>query len=177
MVLGPVLMSFTKRQKTLSAVLGLGRLALVADRMILRPQGGPSAASADSLQSANEAMLLSSGVPAPENAPGQSGVADRLNKLLSGEDVDIDQMRDPFSLPESWFNNTAPGDERAADKTGGFARRHQLRAVVVQGGESYALLADDVVGPGQSVDGFTLVSVGDRSVVLEREGKQVVREL
>ena len=49
-------MSLSKRQKTLSAVFLIGLVALVTDRTILRPQGGPQAVSADALPAAMDAL-------------------------------------------------------------------------------------------------------------------------
>ena len=71
---------------------------------------------------------------------------------------------------------TPPG-ERLTDAAARFIRTHPLAAVVVNGEESYALVDDQFLVPGQTVDGFTLVSVGDRSAVFEREGEQAILEL
>ncbi len=169
-------MSLSKRQKILSAVFLIGLVALAADRTVLRPSGGPRAASADPL-------------PAPVRGAGPSGhlseaqatppatVAQRLDRLTSGKEAGSDVLRDPFSLPPSWSDSTAGKGEGTTDTTGGFVRRHQFRAVVVRNGESSALVDDSFLVPGQSLDGFTLVAVGPRSALFERDGQQVVLSL
>jgi hypothetical protein len=169
-------MSLSKRQKALSAVFLIGLVALVADRTILRPQGGPRAASADPLAASVGGAGPSGNLPAVEPAPPLT-VAQRLNKLVSGREAGSEELRDPFSLPPSWSDTTAGNEERTTDPTGGFVRRHQLRAMVVRGGEASALVDDSFLVPGQSLDGFTLVSVGSRSALFERDGKQVVLRL
>jgi hypothetical protein len=58
-----------------------------------------------------------------------------------------------------------------------FARRHKLQAVVMDGDQSYALVDDQFLVPGQVIGGFVLLSVGDRSAVFQGGGKQVVLEL
>jgi hypothetical protein len=170
-------MSLTKRQKILSGVFLLGVAGLVADRTILRPQGGPQAASADSLPVAPSAVPPSNRGPATEAVPEPPSVAERLNNLLAGKETGPDEPRDPFSLPATW-SDTAPADgERTPDTIRGFVRTHQLKAIVMQGGQSCAQVDDSFLVPGQCVDGFTLVSVDHRSAVFEREGKRAVLDL
>jgi hypothetical protein len=170
-------MSLTKRQKMLSAVLLIGLGGLVADRTILRPQGGPRAASADSRAPSQSPVVVSGNVPVAEDPPARAGTAERLNNLLSGKEAGSDELRDPFSLPASWSDSAATNAERVPDTTGGFIQRHQLKAVVIQGGESCAQVDDSFLVPGQSVDGFKLVSVDHRSAVFERDGIRAVLDL
>jgi len=169
-------MSLSKRQKTLSAVFLIGLVALVADRTILRPQGGPRAASADPLPASAGGAGSSGSLPGAQEKPPLTA-AQRLDKLVSGKEAGSEDLRDPFSLPPTWSDTTAGNGERTTDPVGGFARRHQLRAVVVRGGESSALVDDSFLVPGQSLDGFTLVAVGSRSALFERDGKQVLLNL
>jgi len=170
-------MSLTKRQKMLSAVFLLGAAGLVADRTILRPQGGPQAASADSLSVASSAVPPSNRGPAAETVTEPPSVAERLNNLLAGQETGPEEPRDPFSLPATW-SDTAPVDgERTPDAAKGFVRTHQLKAIVMQGGQSCAQIDDSFLVIGQCVDGFTLVSVDHRSAVFEREGKRAVLDL
>ena len=48
-------MNLSKRQKTLLMVVLVGLVGLVVDRTILRPQGGPQAASAGGTETATDA--------------------------------------------------------------------------------------------------------------------------
>ncbi len=169
-------MSLSKRQKALSAVFLIGLVALVADRTILRPQEGPRVASAGPRPVSAGIAGPSGSVPAVKSAPPLTA-AQRLNKLAAGKEAGSGELRDPFSLPLSWSDTTGRNGERTADAAGGFLRRHQLRAVVVRGGESSALVDDSFLVSGQSLDGFTLLSVGPRSALFERDGKQVVLRL
>jgi len=169
-------MSLSKRQKTWAAVFLIGLVALAADRTILRPQGGPRAASADPLPASVPGAGSSSNLPAPEPAPPAT-VAQRLNRLASGPQGGSEELRDPFSLPSSWSDTTPGKGRRTTDASGGFARRHQFRAVVVREGQASALVDDSFLVPGQTLDGFTLVAVGPRSALFEREGKQVILHL
>jgi hypothetical protein len=169
-------MSLTKRQKTLSAVFLIGLVGLVVDRTILRPQGGPRAASAEPLSAAMGSAGSSSSGPLPEPAPPAT-VAQRLSQLAGGQPAGSEELRDPFSLPLSWSDTLAGKEGRTTDAGGAFARRHQFRAVAVRDGQSGALVDDSFLTPGQSLDGYTLVSLGSRSALFERDGKQVMLQL
>jgi hypothetical protein len=168
-------MNLTKRQKLLSAVFLLGVVGLGVDRVILRPQGGPQAASADT----PVAAAPSAKPPAPpaENPPARPPVAERLNNLLPARQAGAEEPRDPFALPPAWTDSPAASGEKVPDTVAAFIRTHQLKAVVVQGEASSALVDDSYLAPGQNVDGFKLVSVSYRTAVFEREGKQAVLEL
>jgi hypothetical protein len=164
-------MSLSKRQKTLSAVFLIGLVALVADRTIFRPQGGPRAASADPRPVSVGSAGSSSNLSASQTPPVT--VAQRLSKLAGGPEAGSEELRDPFSLPPFWSDTTAGNEGRIAEAGGGFARRHQFRAMAVRQGQSGALVDDSFLVPGQALDGFTLIWVGSRSALFERDGKQV----
>jgi hypothetical protein len=118
-----------------------------------------------------------SGHPRAAEATPPVTVAQRLDRLISGKEAGSDTLRDPFSLPPSWSDTAAGRGERTPDSAEAFVRRHQFRAVVVRKGESSALVDDTFLVPGRSLDGFTLVAVGPRSALFERDGRQVVLHL
>jgi len=167
-------MALTRRQKTLLSVFGLGVIALAADRTILRPQGGPASATAS--QSSDSASP-SGGAPAPEDQPLPLDMADRLAALWPGQENEMEQTRNPFALPSTWFDAAGASGDRRPDAVRRFIRTHRLTAIGMQAGESYVMVDDQFLVPGRHVDGFTLVWVGDRSAVFECEGKQAVLEL
>jgi hypothetical protein len=104
-------------------------------------------------------------------------VAGRLQSLWPSQDFSIEQTRDPFSLPASWSDKVGADSGKASSAPALFVATHQLAAVVIDGGESYVLVNDHFLVPGQYLDGFKLVSVGDRSAVFEQDGQQAVLEL
>jgi hypothetical protein len=168
-------MNLTRRQKALSAVFLVGLAGLVVDRTILRPQGGPSAARAES--GPPERAASAARAPAVEPPPGRVLLAQRLDALLPHGPPGSEGVRDPFSLPASWSDNDRAGQKADPDDLDAFARRHGLRAVVIQGDGVGAQVDDTFVVPGQSFDGFQLVSVGLRCAVFERDGRQVALDL
>ncbi len=170
-------MNITKRQKTLLVIFLIGLAALAVDRTFLRPQGGASAASADTLQPAQDSVLPSDNIPTLADRTAGPGAIERLNRMWSNPDITVEQMRDPFSLPASWSDKVSDDDIKLSNATARFISGHQLTAVVVDGRESYVLVNDHLLVPGQCIDGFTLVAVGDRSAVFEQDGTRAVLEL
>ncbi len=168
-------MSLSKRQKILSGVFLVGLVGLVADRTILRPQGGPKAASAESSAPASNAARSGS-APTEGDQTLRPPLGERLNKLLPDNGNGAAELRDPFALPVSWSGNGGH-KEKAPDAAEAFARRHQLKAVVVRGQDVCAQVDDSFLVPGQTMDGFQLVSINERSVIFERDAKQVVLDL
>ncbi len=132
-------MNLTKRQKMLSAVFLVGLVGLVVDRTHLASAGrSPSRFGGFPRGDAQRRPGGCRSAPAAESTPTRAPVAERLNNLLAGKETGPNDLRDPFSLPDTW-SETAPGDgARAPDAARGFLRRHQLKAVVIQGGESCA---------------------------------------
>jgi len=167
-------MRFTKRQKIMLVVFGAGLVGLAIDRVFVRSQGGPAAASAGSSPAAPASPLPAPGRPA---APQETLAAQCLDHLWSDKEVDFERVRDPFSLPSSWSNGTETPVRTSLDPGALFARGHQLTAVVLDGSQSYVLIDDRLLRPGQDIDGFRLVSVEDRSALFERAGTRVSLEL
>lgn len=171
-------MNLTKRHKVFLAVFLVGLVALAADRTILRPAGGPRAASADPAEVYAVAQTLpADGVPALEDPSARTGLAERLAGLGSQKPLDFEQTRNPFALPPSWFGEPNATGEPVPVLVVRFVKAHQLGAVVMNGSQAGALVDDRFLVPGQILDGFTLVCVGDRSATFECEGMRAVLEL
>ncbi len=168
-------MSLSKRQQILSGVFLVGLVGLVADRTMLRPQGGPKAASAESLAPASN-VARPGGAPAEGDQTVRPPLVERLNMLLPDQENGAAELRDPFRLPVSWAGSVG-NKEKTPDAAEAFAHRHQLKAIVVQGQDVCAQVDDSFLVPGQTMEGFQLVSINDRSVIFERDGKQVVLDL
>jgi len=168
-------MALGKRQKALIAVFILGLMALAVDRVFLRPQGGAGKASGVEIGNSN-LEVRDSAAASPEEAQRPT-VAQRLDRLWSDQDANDVGVRDPFSLEGSWLAGSVEGPADVPDPLAAFAKAHPLVAVVMDGRQSYALVNDRVLKPGDQIDGFTLISVGPKSAVLDRQGEQVVLEL
>jgi len=170
-------MILARRQKVLVAIFVLGLVGLAADRVFLRPQGGPGAASADASDSyAMPPLPARNGPSAVAEAQGP-GMAERLDRIWPDREPNTVEARDPFSLRGSWLGNAGTGSSAAPDPAEVFAQAHPLVAVVMDGQRSYVLVNDRVLKLGEQIDGFTLVSIGAKSAVFERQGQRIVLEL
>jgi hypothetical protein len=170
-------MTLTKRQKTLLATFFVGLAALVVDRTFLRPQGGAAAASANPFTPSDKQVSPVANIPVLEPSRGPTGVARRLDHLWSDKEGNPAQGRDPFSLVTPWYDNAGDNGVETPDETALFVRRHQLTAVVIDPRGSYAVVNDRLLIPGQSLDGFKLVAIGNRSAVFEQGTYRAVLEL
>jgi hypothetical protein len=170
-------MTLTKRQKTLMVVFFIGLAALGVDRTFLRPQGGAAAASADPLLRPDERVSPLANVPVLQEPPGRTGVAARLDRLWSDKDADPEQGRDPFAPAAPWGQSAPSTDTKTVDEAALFIAGHRLTAVVIDPRASYAVVNDRALTPGQSIDGFKLVSIGKRSALFEQGGRRAVLEL
>jgi hypothetical protein len=166
-------MASTKRQKVLVAVFVIGLTALIVDRVWLRPK----AASADSLAGSAAQASSAASHPSSQAAPNRPSVAQRLESLWPDREPNFSDVRDPFCLPRSWSGVQKDGSAATGDPATAFAATHRLSAVLVEGRVSYALVGDRFLTPGQEIDGFKLVSVGDRFAVFEGQGSRVVLKL
>jgi len=166
-------MTLTKHQKVLVAVFAIGLAGLIVDRVWLRPE----AASADSPAGSNAQPSSPASRPSSQAKPDKPSVAQRLETLWPDREPDFSDLRDPFCLPCSWSGVQTDGPTAAEDPGTGFAATHRLSAVLLEGRVSYALVGDRFLTPGQEMDGFKLVSVGDRFAVFERGGSRVVLKL
>ena len=170
-------MKLTNRQKVLLAVFFVGALALVVDRVLLRPGGGPEAASADAADIAGDPGAGAEGPPTNQASPRGNDVAALLDQYAGDTALQVDAVRDPFALPGSWREEPSTAPAPGSDAAARFRQAHRLTAVVLDRQTSYVLVDERLMVPGQAVDGFALVAVRARSAVFERDGQQVVLEL
>lgn len=168
-------MSRKKRFKINAGIIALCIAALAVDKLLLSDGAQPEPAGAAE--------------PAPDqSSPVSDGSSDRkpapleirLDQKLAEYD-DIDPPRDPFqmsdamkaALPPPSFQPPARGTvenpstppEITAEV---FESDHRLEAVLAAGSSSMAVVNGQTVHLGEGLDGFTLVSVKDRSAVFER---------
>jgi len=169
-------MSLDKRQKKLVIAFVVGMAALFIDRAFLRPQGGAKSASAD-YGSSDERVSSTDNLPILASESPRPQIAVRLESVWSGDNSDFARLRNPFSTPASWLGVKVSSPKRTDKSLDAFAKRHQLTAVAGSGPTSYVLMGDEFLVVGQEIDGYRLVSIGQRSVVFERQGREVTLEL
>ena len=184
-------MKMTRQRKVYAAVLLLGVGALAADKIFFSP---PSTAAQDP-----SAMLLASTPhsPAPAakhavqpkeaNLLGLGALADRMRKVAESERLDLGDSADVFRAPASWIQQKQSHEASQAttqpDPGAIFRDRHHLAAVLRSTHGGIAVL-DATSGSkgrairiGQTLDGFKLIAVGERSATFASASGRVELEL
>ncbi len=173
-------MKLSKQRKMIIGVLALVLSALAADRVFLgAEEAGPRRAIGASVGStpSDDGPLGDGAISAAGmSVPMGESLADRLRTLSEARGLKIDGVRDAFVVSETW----APKPEKKASQAGvlrvKFAKTHELMAVM-PGKISMAIVNGKCYQVGRKVDGYTLVEVGRRLAVFERDGKRVELKL
>jgi hypothetical protein len=185
-------MQLTKQQKIYAAVLGLAVAAFGFDRFVLGP-------GEDSVEEV--AAAPSSGRPAPRRTPARpaaargmaaqsaaapaasasasasastSTLAARLEAVAAARKLKLDSVGDAFKPSTAWVGTpkqVAPTGE-LVDAVAEFQKK-KLTAVIKQGAGGFAVIDKIYLPVGQSMDGFRLVAVKDRSAILRRGNQRV----
>ena len=108
----------------------------------------------------------------------------RLQILASDECLDISELRNPFSIPQSWSGSAASTDERKPDispaaldadllsrKIREF-KKEQARSIVV-GPRGYVFVNGQGIFVGESYGDFILIAVEKDRAIFEIKGLQV----
>jgi hypothetical protein len=172
-------MKVTEQQKILAAVLVLGAVALVLDRFVFPVAGAAPAAMTDA--ASEYAVTGASPMPqtpartTPPSAQSADAtivaptLAQRLNRAAAGLRDHVD--RDAFALPGRWITQPAAAPtEHPADA---FRQGHRLTGVLESGSHGYVMVDGQIVGLGQTIDGFRLISISHRRAIFEGNGEQV----
>jgi hypothetical protein len=177
-------MKLSRERKAYAGMLLLGLLALGTDRFII---GHPSTAGADEYSAqpeaapAVEAPIVPDGpVETAQSARPQTlSVGQRLVQF-AGTDPER-ELSDLFQLPPGW--RPQHHEPQVLRPSGQFLspaeqfQRRKLTGVLVETtglGRRQAIVDGQAILLGQSLDGFRLVEVTQKSAVFEGDGRQVV---
>jgi hypothetical protein len=155
-------MKVSKQQMILGAVLLGGALILAVDSFVIRRGGEQEAAAATS----EDALPSRAATSAASEQPAVS-LSQRLEQ--AGQPFADKPLRDAFSAGASAKDQ----DDRSAR----FRQSHQLTGVMSSGGQSVAIVDGGIIGIGQKVDGFTLVSISHRAATFGSATGEVVLSL
>lgn len=176
-------MRLTKRQKIGIVVLVLGSVALLLDRMFIVPKDAPGEQTANQVfrYSLGSAQLVHNApdVPAREDSTPNAKIVRRLDALWSEKALNLDNTRDVFSLPAAWQLQVDPATGPISTSRAAliFARKHQLKAIIMDARQCSVFIDEDFVTIGQELDGFKLVGADSESATFEGGGEQVVLRL
>ena len=173
-------MKLTKAQKVYVFVLVLAVVAFMVDRVLLSPpEATAEARAAARLAVAPSAAGLAAAeaqVPQAEGSVSrQVEIARRLEALAGDRRLDPADVRDAFGPSREWLDAglaaSGPGSGKSVSER--FREAHTLTAVMASGANGYAIVDGRTLFIGQALDGFTLISVGSRSAVLQSGSARV----
>lgn len=161
-------MELTRERKILLGAVALAAGAFLVDQVMFG--AGPDDAEAGvavvrsvprTVRPQPAAAIAAS--PAPQS---ESSLAQRLEEAAGAQamSVGLPDLVDAFVAPESWAPpEQRPQNNQAALSGQEFAQRHKLDAIMHGSGGGFALVNGKAVKPGQKLDGFELVELGQRS--------------
>ena len=187
----------TRERKIYGALLCLGLAALTADKLFFAPAEAPAETASNLLIAPapaqrnvviarNKPVVWAPAVAQPKehNPIGLAALAARMHDMAEVERLDLADAKDAFQAPISWTGEQKPQTQPSLDPVSplfdpaaAFRDKHHLIAVLKSSKGGMAILDGRSVRPGQSVDGFKLLRVGDRSAVFQSNGKSVELEL
>jgi hypothetical protein len=174
--------NLTKERKIYLGLLGLGIVALGADRLTRN-------APADKAREADAAVPLvapAAAVPraadkpsphAPTTAPARASLAALLRRCAATRPAPARQSADVFRVSAAWPGAVAPAAAAAArpDPVARFRAAHRLTGVLLSDDDRRAIIDGRALAVGERLDGFTLVSVDkDRAVLAAKQGRVIL---
>ena len=176
--------SLTRERKIYAAVLVLVVGALVVDQLFPSPGEDEDDVAATALDdSAVDVDAYESLITAGPLRKYNHPVAVRLSRHAAGEPVDPANLRDVFRPDASWAvrpqpvikpDSPTPVVDDGSMTAEQFRAKHQLEAVMMIDGVGYAILDGfAVLRPGNRIDGFKVIAVGDRTVEFRSETQTV----
>jgi hypothetical protein len=158
-------MSISKQHRIYIGLIGVALLGLIADRTIFKPSDAVATSMGEfiiadsdlSEQNATQALLAA-----------KQSLANRLKNVANSRGVNPHEVRDIFASP--WTHSSATAPKAAAENSPAyeFMQRHKLTAIMGASGSGYVVIDDKCLRVGQTIDGYLLKSVTDRSAVFER---------
>ncbi|MCA9296512.1 MAG: hypothetical protein KC983_08340, partial [Phycisphaerales bacterium] len=109
------------------------------------------------------------GAAATSTGFGAGALAQRFAAHAESASIDVDTVRDVFVASPSWSGSSQAGviDPDMAPTPEEMIRRYEVTGVIQQGANSGAIINGEFVRRGGLLDGYRLVTVNARSVVLE----------
>lgn len=173
-----------KGRLLLAAVFGLAILILVVDRLML---GGVTDATQHADAASNSPLTpvvtsVTGTTPGPAPAAtgfGAGALAQRFATHADATSIDADSARDIFVASPQWSGSSETGevDPDLAPSPEDMIRRHEITGVIQQGTNSGAIINGTFIRRGDILDGYRLVTVNARSVVLEAGQVKVTLEI
>ena len=164
-------MKLSKERKIFIGLLALAGGGALADRVFVGSDlSTPQSAYAGDTETGATPVAAGISFTPFEISDDTPLLADRLAAAARSRRVGSDNIQDAFAASESWISRqpaptTASPSPSREDTIAQFTSSHKLMAVITNGGRDYAVIDGHPLAVGQSVDGFRLVSLKQRSAV------------
>jgi hypothetical protein len=171
-------MNLKRKHKIYAALLGLGSIGVLIDRVFILPQEASAArppADTYAVPPTERGGPDTDLSPADARPPRRALIADELDDIAAARQFDLSNVPDGFTPSLSWRESEAPPDNLDSGRLAveRFKERHKLTGVMASGDDGYAIIDGSFLFIGQVIDGFKLVSVRERSIVLESRGGRI----
>lgn len=174
-------MRLTTSHKIYASVLGVALVAFALDRAFLAPGGAEAGETTpDAAGDTDTVQMLPPVKLIPVAAPTTRTLALSFRELAERRGLKLEDMSDPFTVPPHWLPDQATvriGTSTDVSPGRRFLAAHQLNAVLANEQGGAAIIDGKRFRIGQELDGFRLVLIQRRSVVLEGEGVRVMLSL
>lgn len=172
-------MKLTKQTKVYAGILGLGLIALVADRALFTPAGASAAVEATPLNSAPAADIVAARPATPVASTsddaasvGTATISERLRVVAKEAEKAPEFSGDAFAPPVT-TGQSAPAARVAPASAELFKAQYRLTGLVHSGNTGAAIIDGKPVRVGESIGGFTLTRVDASGATFELDGQQV----
>jgi hypothetical protein len=159
-------MKITNKHKVYVAVVGAGIAALLIDRAYFSPTAALAAPDL-LIHSAPQPDVLNNFDTATLSAGTIAG------KLKSIPQPNMDEITDAFAPSREWANSAQPSTNRLGE----FETSHKLSAVLASHNGGGAIINGQFVKLGQTIDGFTLISINRQSAEFSSKTRKVTLSL
>ena len=164
-------MKLNTQQKVIIGIFALALVGLVCDRVFLLPR--QVAAQATDQINARKSGFIFAVNPIPEESDADVGIKDRLNERLPDETLDVNQVRDAFTLSSGWLANQRLDHTTSTTEDTAFKQEYHLQAIMFQDEIKAVYMNDKVVRIGDSVDGYELVALSETSATFSVNGVRI----
>ncbi len=172
-------MTLTKSQRVYVAIMVIVMVALLIDRTLLQPEPAQASVLQYAVPSSERDPGDLESAPSEGPAPRQVAIARKLEQIAEQRGLDPTGVIDAFRPSPIWLQaSEVPVEiEQPELLVERFMKAHTLAAVMGSGKDGWAIVDGRTLLIGQVLDGFTLVSVGRRSAVLESGDARVLLTL
>ena len=161
-------MKVNTQQKVIISIFVLALVGLLCDRAFLLPKQVSAKATEDG--DVPDSRLIFALDSLAEVSEEDWGIKQRLNEHLPSDTLDVNQLRDAFTLPSDWLASGRSAHAKSVGEGKDFKKEYPLQAIMFQDEVKAVFMNDKVVRVGDTVDGYELVALSETTAVFSMNG-------